>query len=125
DCRQIKVAVAIPPQDGVRPLHQRIRQVEKPMNAIAPRRSHILVTHTDPPLCAGLLTALRQHAAFEISVVDAATADRVVPPIDVVIADYDDALRLGPPSSSAPHLPLAKARILALTSNDREADIRR
>ena len=46
------------------------------------------------------------------------------PGVDVVITDYDDALRLARsarPSRDAPSF----AMILILTTNDREADIRR
>ncbi len=35
------------------------------MNHVAPRRSTLLVMHPDPLLRAGLVAALRQHAAFE------------------------------------------------------------
>lgn len=95
------------------------------MNHIAPRRSNILVMHPDPLLSAGLVAALRQHAAFEIYVdgVDTLTSDG--PQIDVVIADYYDAMRLTDAAVRTAQRPLAAARILALTANDREADIRR
>ena len=95
------------------------------MNHIAPRRSNILVMHPDPLLSAGLVAALRQHAAFEIYVdgVDTLTSDG--PQIDVVIADYHDGMRLTNAAVRTRQAPLATARILALTANDREADIRR
>ena len=94
------------------------------MNHVAPRRSTILVMHPDPLLRAGLVAALRQHAAFETFVdgVDDAISDR--PRIDVVITDYDNAMRLAASVHPA-HDTLAAARILVLTTNDREADIRR
>lgn len=99
--------------------------VENPMNHILPRRSTILVMHHDPLLCAGLVAALRQHAAFEIFVgdIDAVRSDEIR--IDVVIADYGHAMHLTDAAVRAMHRPLATARILALTSNDREADVRR
>jgi DNA-binding NarL/FixJ family response regulator len=95
------------------------------MNHTPPHRPNILVMHDDPLLCAGLVTALRQDAALEIHVDSADTASPDGPPIDVVIADYSHAMRLADPAFRAAHPPLAAARILALTSNDREADIRR
>ena len=95
------------------------------MNYIAPDRSNILVMHQDPLLRAGLVAALRQHTAFEIHVDDADAASPDQPEIDVVIADYSHAMRLADPAVRAARRPLAAARVLALTSNDREADIRR
>lgn len=95
------------------------------MNDTATERSSVLVMHHDPLLHAGLVAALRQHTAFEILVgaADSLPLDR--PSIDVVVTDYDHAVRLADPAARAAHRPLAAARILALTSNDREADIRR
>jgi DNA-binding NarL/FixJ family response regulator len=95
------------------------------MNHTSPHRSTILVTHHDPLLCAGLVAALGQQAAFEVFADDigALRSDEIR--IDVVIADYGQAMRLADPTTRAMHRPLASARILALTSNDREADIRR
>jgi DNA-binding NarL/FixJ family response regulator len=95
------------------------------MNHTTPHRLTILVMHIDPLLCAGLVAALRQHAAFEIFVdeIDALRSDNLR--VDVVIADYDGAIRLSNAAARAMHQPLAAARIMAVTSNDREADIRR
>jgi DNA-binding NarL/FixJ family response regulator len=95
------------------------------MNHIAPRRSSILVIHDDPLLRAGLVAALRQHAALEI-VIDGVDGLRPCgPPIDVVIADYHNAMRLVDEGYRGAPRQLVAPRILALTSNDREADIRR
>jgi DNA-binding NarL/FixJ family response regulator len=64
------------------------------LSHIAPRRSNVLVLHDDPLLRVGLVAALRQHAAFEI-VIDSVDGLRPFrPPIDVVIADYHNAMRL-------------------------------
>lgn len=94
------------------------------MNHLVPRRSTLLVMHPDPLLRAGLVAALGEHSAFETfdNGVDGTVSDR--PRIDVLITDYDNALRLARrvhPARSA----LSAARILILTTNDREADIRR
>jgi two-component system NarL family response regulator len=95
------------------------------MNHTAIDRSNILVMHHDPLLNAGLVAALRQHAAFEVLVddTDAASLDELR--IDVVVADYSHAMRLTDSAVRAARRPLATARIVAVTSNDREADIRR
>jgi DNA-binding NarL/FixJ family response regulator len=95
------------------------------MTHAVPFRSNILVIHQDPLLCAGVLAALRQHAPFLVFAndVDAAIGDR--PRIDVVVADYGHAMRLVEATARASDRSLAAARILVLTSNDREVDIRR
>jgi two-component system NarL family response regulator len=81
--------------------------------------------HPDPLVCAGLVAALRQHAAFEIFTDEIDTGGPDAPRIEVVIADYGQAMRLADPTVRAQHRALASARILALTAHDREAEIRR
>jgi DNA-binding NarL/FixJ family response regulator len=95
------------------------------MSLVAARRSTILVSHPDPLLRAGLVSALRERAAFETLVedVDGVIPDR--PRIDVVITDHDSALRLAADSARPARGALAAARILVLATTDREADIRR
>lgn len=93
------------------------------MNHLTPRRSTLLVAYPDPLLRAGLMTALGRHGAFETvdGGVDAGIPDR--PRIDVVITDYNDAMCLA--RGALGRDALSEARILAVTTNDREADIRR
>ena len=95
------------------------------MNHSPSRRLNVLVMHTDPLLCAGLVSALRQHAAFEIRVDGVDSLQTSGPGVDVVIADYTHAMHLAGLAARKLQGPCAGARILALTSNDREADIRR
>ena len=95
------------------------------MNYTATHRSNILVMHHDPLLCAGLVAALRGHPAFEVFVDEPPTARLDELQIDVVVADYCHAMQLAAASVRAERRPLATARILALTSNDRETDVRR
>jgi two-component system NarL family response regulator len=95
------------------------------MNQIAPGRLNIQVMHHDPLLCAGLVAALREHADFEIFAGETHDTRNGEQPVDVVIADYNHAMRLTSPAARAADRSLARAKILALTSNDREADIRR
>jgi two-component system NarL family response regulator len=99
--------------------------MDNTLNHTTPKRTNILVMHQDPLLRAGLVTALRQHAAFAVFVDDRDSVGSDEPEIDVVIADYNDAMRLTDPAVRAAQLPLASARIVALTANEREADIRR
>lgn len=90
-----------------------------------PLRSNVLIFHPDPILSAGLVAALRQHGMFEVFVhgVDNLGADG--PAIDAVIADYDNALRLIDPAVRKSYGIRGEARVLALTPNERETDIRR
>jgi DNA-binding NarL/FixJ family response regulator len=106
----------VPSQDSL--------SLEKDMNVFATRRLNILVMHQDPLLCAGVVAALRQQAPFEVF-----TEGELAPPtvqskpIDVVIVDYLTALRLGGAERAANGF--ATARIVVLTADDGEADIRR
>ena len=94
------------------------------MQYTAPRRLAVLVLHRDPLLRAGLATALRQHPAFETLVdgVDGATCRQ--PGMDVLVADYENAMLLAQRAEDR-HGASTAARTLVVTSNDREADIRR
>jgi DNA-binding NarL/FixJ family response regulator len=95
------------------------------MNCNSPRLANVLVMHPDPILSAGLVAALRQHPSFEVFVQGVDNLGNEGPQVDVVIADYAGALRLTEASfRNSSGLP-REARILALTPNDREADIRR
>lgn len=94
------------------------------MNRIAPRPSNILVVHDDPLLCAGVVASLARFPCFTVSA-DSGDGPRAESTaIDVVVADYANAVRLGDPRERAARR-LTSARILALTANDREVDIRR
>lgn len=94
------------------------------MNHVAPCPPTVLVMHPDPLLRAGLVAALHQEAGFEVFV--DGVADRVAdrPRIKAIITDYDNAMRLTGAVRCADD-PLATARVLVLTANEREADIRR
>jgi DNA-binding NarL/FixJ family response regulator len=93
------------------------------MNHLTARRLNVLVMHSDPLLSAGLVAALRQHPSFEMRVHGDENLSAAGRQIDVVIADYENAMRLAQLRHDPG--PLADAGILALTANDREADIRR
>ena len=95
------------------------------MNPSSSRRLNVLVLHPDPIVCAGLIASLRQRANFGMFVHGSDHLAASVPCIDVVIADYHDALLLAAPGARETYGWLADSRILALTVNDRETDIRR
>jgi DNA-binding NarL/FixJ family response regulator len=94
------------------------------MNTLPLRRSRILVAHEDPLLCAGLVAALRQHSHFDVFLDGVDPIPDGPASIDVVIADYSHAMRIADVAERAAR-GLRQARILALTANDREADVRR
>ncbi|OUM02847.1 response regulator transcription factor [Variovorax sp. JS1663] len=95
------------------------------MNPSPQRRPNLSIMHPDPILRSGLVAALRQHGGFEIFIHGVDDLAPGGPPIDVVIADYRNALRLTDAKARRSDGLQAGTRILVLTSNDREADIRR
>ena len=95
------------------------------MNYRQLRRSNVLVMHADPILSAGVVAALRQHPTLEVLVHGVDSLDPQSPPIDVVIADYGSAIRLTEAAERDAHGLPRETRILALTPNGREVDIRR
>lgn len=95
------------------------------MNHIPNRLLNVMVTYPDPIVCTGLVTALRQHDDLQVFVEGIGDATGQPATFDVVIADYSNAMRLMQGRrQSAPGKP-AGSRVLALTANDRESDIRR
>jgi DNA-binding NarL/FixJ family response regulator len=96
------------------------------MNQCAPRSYRVLVVHDDPLVSTGLESALRQHPGLEVCAAGVSHADDVDKPgVDVVVADYRAAMRLCASDTRVQHHARSASRILALTSSDREADIRR
>ena len=95
------------------------------MNNSPSYRLSVLVMHADPIVCAGVVAALRQYPVFDVSVRRTDEPGDDGPRVDVAITDYDNAMLLTDRGLRATHGRLADARILALTANDREADIRR
>ncbi|WP_330832822.1 response regulator transcription factor [Piscinibacter sp.] len=90
-----------------------------------PCPSRILTLHPDPLVNAGIVSSLRQHAAFDVFAEDPDAVGLDERPIAVVIGDYQQAMRIAAPAARAARRSLATARVLVLTSNDRETDIRR
>ena len=90
-----------------------------------PERLNVLVMHADPIVCTGVIAALREHAAFNAfeQRFDASTAEEQR--IAVVVTDYATALRFGDRGSERSRGFPNDAKVLVLTPNDREADIRR
>jgi len=94
------------------------------MNSTVPYRPRILALHHDQLLNAGLVAALRQNEAFNVVVMEAGEGRYGPPEVDVVVADRGTAMSLAHPESRRARPGLAHARILVLTSSDRESDIR-
>ena len=87
--------------------------------------ANVLTLHPDPLVRAGIAASLRQHGGFEVFGEGPDRVNRDGSRIDVVIADYHQAMRLAGASARGTPGSLADANILVLTSNDRETDIRR
>jgi DNA-binding NarL/FixJ family response regulator len=96
-----------------------------PFDPASPRRSKVLVRHREPLLRAGIAAALRAHAGFDVSVDGDDESRGATAGFDVIVTDYDDGLRLAGESGRAPPGAPPAARVLVLTTFDREADIRR
>ena len=94
------------------------------MNLTMPRRSTVFLMHADALVCAGLSAALRQHAVFDMFVDGCDDSNWDLPRIDVIVTDYDNAMRLAGSLEGGPDA-TAAARTLVVTTNDRETDIRR
>jgi two-component system NarL family response regulator len=73
----------------------------------------VLIVHSDPLIAAGLEATLGRMREFEMAVGGALR----LPPVDVVIADYDSGLRMIAAGSSH------SRRVLILTHSDSEAKI--
>jgi DNA-binding NarL/FixJ family response regulator len=95
------------------------------MNHSLDSHLNVLVTHRDPIVCAGVVAALGQHPSFEVCAQASGDGVTMESAVDVVITDYDNAIRLTDRGARAANARLSDARILALTASDREADIRR
>ena len=95
------------------------------MNHSLSSRLNVLVMHPDPIVGAGVVAALRQHAGLDVSVHDLSEPTPAGLAADVVITDYDNAIRLTDRTTRTAIGALAESRILTLTASDREADIRR
>lgn len=84
-------------------------------------RYAVLVMHAEPLVAVGLAAALRQCPGFVVHVhgIDADCAE----PIDVVIADYQDGVRLA--TQRGMRAPALKAaNVLVMTTHDREHEVR-
>ena len=81
--------------------------------------ANVLMLHPDPLVRAGIVASLRQHGDFEVFEEGPDRVNWDGSRFDVVIADHGQAMRLAGAARRG------DARILVLTSDDREADIRR
>jgi len=73
----------------------------------------VLIVHSDPLIAAGLEATLGRMREFEMAVAGTLR----LPPVDVVIADYDSGLRMIAAGSSN------SRRVMILTHSDSEAKI--
>ena len=95
------------------------------MNHISPSRSTVLTLHPDPLVRAGIESSLRHLDAFEVLDDSPDPASLAGRPVAVVIADLHQAMRLTEAAGPGVRRSFATARIMVVTSSDREEDIRR
>ena len=93
------------------------------MNYTPASPCRILVLHPDPLVRAGIMTSLREHAPFSVHVSDCDADTPAADPIDMVIADYQQAMYQTGPASVARRSAFAARRIVIVTTNEREIDI--
>jgi len=94
------------------------------MMRMASDGSKIAILHGDPLVSAGLVAILQRVAGLDVHAYDEHASPSDIPMTDVVITDYRGAIRLAGGAVHGANDPLGGARILALTADDREADIR-
>ncbi len=83
-------------------------------------RVHVM--HADPLIAIGLATALRQSLKFSVSV---HSGDNVPEKgIDVIVADYQDGVRLAASPLGIVGPRLKATRVLVMTTHDREHEVR-
>src|SRR5438067_1351311 len=85
------------------------------------RRIRILVKHAEPLVTLGLVTALRHHPDFEVLERGVGHSDCVDDP-EVIITDYTQALST---AAGSRRTPSAAPKILVVTTQDREHEVRR
>jgi len=85
----------------------------------------VLVLYSDMLIRAGIVASLRQHAIFDV-LEDASRAEApAYDAVDVVIADYQQAMRSVDPASLATRAESAQGKVLIVTDNERAVDIER
>ena len=84
----------------------------------------VLTLHPDPLICAGISACLHQHGGFEVIHEGPDGPSWHDAQIDVVIADYQQAMRLAGAVTPGARGSFASARILVLTSDDRQTSMR-
>jgi DNA-binding NarL/FixJ family response regulator len=92
------------------------------MRVIPSSTTKVLIAHGDPLIAAGLTATLQKQGDFEVLVCRRASklskpTGNDLPPADVVVADYDTAMRLIASAGRVSH------RVVILTHNDGEARI--
>jgi DNA-binding NarL/FixJ family response regulator len=95
------------------------------MNHAAPSHPTLLAMHPHPLLRAGIASYLRAHASFDVLEDVPGRGGPDEPPIAVVIAEHHQAMQMIQTDIRAFRPSLATARILVLTSNECEVDVRR
>jgi DNA-binding NarL/FixJ family response regulator len=100
----------------------RSANLEPAVNTAVPPRPHVMVSHGQPLLAAGLLGALGRRADMAVHDSEHVGLDQR---IDVIITDYHAGLRWAEQARSR-RLPrhLAQARVLVLAHSDREEEVR-
>lgn len=76
------------------------------------RRANVLISHSQPLLCAGLVALLRREACLDLFVDGIDLLDAIKPGVDLVVADHGSALKLLVAPSARSHAALRSSKVL-------------
>ena len=94
------------------------------MDQVPLRGANVLVKHGEPLLALGMAAALRQQPDLDVRMDRVEASDSPHLDADVILTDYLDGLRLAADQRSPRAAALRRPKILVVTSNDREQEVR-
>jgi DNA-binding NarL/FixJ family response regulator len=94
------------------------------MDQVPLRGANVLVKHGEPLLALGMAAALRQQPDLEVRLDRVETLDSPQDDADVILTDYLDGLRLAAGQRYAKAVARRCPKILVVTSNEREQEVR-
>jgi DNA-binding NarL/FixJ family response regulator len=94
------------------------------MNQLPLRGVNVLVKHGEPLLALGMAVALRQQPDLDVRMDPVETSDSRHADVDVILTDYRDGLHLAAEQRGSMAAALRHPKILVVTSNEREQEVR-
>jgi DNA-binding NarL/FixJ family response regulator len=94
------------------------------MNQLPLRGVNVLVKHGEPLLALGMAVALRQQPDLDVRMDPVETSNSRHADVDVILTDYRDGLHLAAEQRGSMAAALRHPKILVVTSNEREQEVR-